>query len=90
MSPSGDDDLMVIARRVLLDALDAPSDDRDAQVLIGAQAIYLHTRATAVALRETTKDSDLALDRRRLSDHPDRLTIGSGLDSCRYIEYCAL
>jgi hypothetical protein len=70
MSPPGDDDLMVIARRVLLDALDALSDHRDALVLIGAQAIYLHTRATQLALPEATKDSDLAIDRRRLSNHP--------------------
>jgi hypothetical protein len=70
MSPPGADDLLVLARRVLLDALEALSDQRDALVLIGAQAIYLHTHATPIALPEATKDSDLAVDRRRLSDHP--------------------
>ena len=39
-------------------------------MLIGAQAIYLHTGAVSTALPPTTKDSDLAIDRRRLSDYP--------------------
>lgn len=70
MSLPGDSDLMVLARRVLLDALAALYDQRDALVLIGAQAIYLHTGAVPTALPATTKDSDLAIDRRRLSDDP--------------------
>ena len=70
MSLPGGSDLMVLARRVLLDALEALSDQRDALVLIGAQAIYLHTGAAGSALPATTKDSDLAIDRRRLSDDP--------------------
>jgi hypothetical protein len=70
MSLPGGSDLMVLARRVLLDALDALSDHRDALVLIGAQAIYLHTGAVRVALPAVTKDNDLAIDRRRLSDLP--------------------
>ncbi len=44
---------------------------RDALVLVGAQAIYLWTGATRLALAETTKDSDLAVDRRRLNDEPN-------------------
>jgi hypothetical protein len=70
MSPPGGDDLIVLARRVLLDALEALADHRDALVLIGAQAIYLHARGTPIALPAATKDSDLAIDRRRLSDNP--------------------
>jgi len=38
--------------------------------MIGAQAIYLHTGAAPVALAEATKDNDLAVDPRRLSDSP--------------------
>ena len=34
--------LCVLARAVLLDALEALGDQRDALVLVGAQAIYLH------------------------------------------------
>jgi hypothetical protein len=70
MNPPGGNDQMVLARRVLLDALEALFDQRDALVLIGAQAIYLHTRAAPVAVPEATKDNDLAIDRRRLSDEP--------------------
>lgn len=39
-------------------------------VVIGAQAIYLHTGAAEVALAEATKDSDLALDTRSLGSDP--------------------
>ncbi|WP_311931769.1 hypothetical protein [Microbispora sp. H11081] len=39
-------------------------------IVIGAQAIYLHTVRSPVALAETTKDSDLALDPRVLEDEP--------------------
>ncbi len=70
MSPAGDADLLVAARSALLDALTALAAHREALVLIGAQAIYLHTDAAAVALAETTKDSDLAVDPRELQDAP--------------------
>jgi hypothetical protein len=70
MSQAGDPDLLIAARSALLDALDALTAHREALVLIGAQAIYLHTGAASVALAETTKDSDLALDTRTLADAP--------------------
>jgi hypothetical protein len=70
MSPTGDADLLVAARSALLDALEALVEQRDALILIGAQAIYLHTGDAPVALAETTKDSDLAVDPRVLSDAP--------------------
>lgn len=53
-----------------MDALDALADQRKALVLISAQAIYLHTGTAPVALAEATKDSDLAVDPRALSDDP--------------------
>ena len=62
MSPTGDADLLVAARSALLDALKALVEQRDALILIGAQAIYLHTGDAPVALAERTKDSDLAVD----------------------------
>lgn len=70
MSPAGDADLLVAARSALLDALAALAEQRGALVLIGAQAIYLHTGAAIVALAEATKDSDLAVDPRVLDDDP--------------------
>lgn len=67
MKPTGNAELLVTARRALLDALAA---HRQSVIVIGAQAIYRHTGAAAVGLAETTKDSDLALDTRSLSDVP--------------------
>ena len=70
MKPTGNAELLVAARRALLDASDALAAHRQSVIVIGAQAIYLHTGAAAVGLAETTKDSDLALDTRSLSDVP--------------------
>jgi hypothetical protein len=65
-----DPGLLARARQALLDALEALYDHRDSVVVIGAQAIYLHTGAAATPVAEATKDSDLAFDVRRLADQP--------------------
>lgn len=70
MRPTGNTDLLVAARGALLDALGALHAHRRSVIVIGAQAIYLHTGAAAVGIAEATKDSDLALDTRILSDEP--------------------
>lgn len=76
MNPSGADsplgrlDLLIAARSALLDALEALEEHRDAVIVIGAQAIYLRTKASPVALAEATKDSDLAIDPRELAEDP--------------------
>lgn len=70
MNRSGDDDLLVAARSALLDALEALREHRDAVIVVGAQAIYLHTGAVSLALAEATKDCDLALDTRSLPQRP--------------------
>jgi len=70
MNPPGDSDLLIAARSALMDACEALREQLDAVVLVGAQAIYLHTGGAEVALAEATKDSDLALDRRHLADDP--------------------
>lgn len=64
------DELYEIARRVLLDALDALGPHRDATILVGAQAIYLHTGAAELAVAEFTTDADLALDPELLDEIP--------------------
>lgn len=69
-SPLGREDLLVAARSALLDALEALEAQRDAVIVIGAQAIYLRTKASPVALAEATKDSDLAIDPRELAEDP--------------------
>lgn len=70
MSQPGAADIRVAARRALLDALDALSEHRAALVLVGAQAIYLHTGKAQIALAESTKDSDIAINPRRLGEDP--------------------
>jgi len=70
MNPLGGDNLLVHARSALLDALDALEAHRDALIVIGAQAVYLRSGAAIVALAESTKDSDLAVNPRDLGDDP--------------------
>jgi len=60
----------VLARRVLLDAFEALGDQRAAVVLVGAQAIYLHTGDADIAVAPYTTDGDVALDPSRLRDNP--------------------
>lgn len=60
----------VTARAALLDALEALDVHREAVVLIGAQAIYIHTGDAPIALTPYTKDADLAIDARVLHDDP--------------------
>ncbi len=60
----------VAARRVLLDALQALGGQRQALVLVGAQAIYLHTGAETLAVAEYTTDADIAVDPRLLLPLP--------------------
>jgi hypothetical protein len=83
MSHAGDAALMIAARAALLDALDALAGQREALVLIGAQAIYLHTGAADVALAEVTKDSDLAVDPEPSSTIPSRRRDDQGRLSSR-------
>lgn len=54
----------------MLDALEALAEHRNAVIVIGAQAVYLHTGGINVAIAEATKDSDVALDTRVLGDDP--------------------
>ena len=60
----------VLARRVLLDVLDALSAHREAVVLVGAQAIYLHAGEGDLAVSPYTTDGDLVIDPRELHDEP--------------------
>lgn len=64
------DELYVMARRVLLDALDALGPHRDAIVLVGAQAVYLRVGEADIAVAPFTKDGDLAIDPAVLAEIP--------------------
>ncbi len=68
--PGVPDPLYVLARRVLLDALDALGDQRDAVILVGAQAVYLHTGRADLAVAEYTTDADVAIDPSALKPKP--------------------
>jgi hypothetical protein len=62
--------LYAVARTVLLDALEALNEQRDAVVLVGAQAIYLHTGDADIAVPAFTTDGDLVIEPARLKDEP--------------------
>lgn len=63
-------DEVTTARGGLLDALDGLRVHLDALVIVGAQAIYLHTGSTRVALAEYTTDGDVVLDPALLGTDP--------------------
>lgn len=54
-------DLYAVARGVLLDALETLDQHRAAVVLVGAQAICLHTKDADIAVRSFTTDGDLVV-----------------------------
>jgi hypothetical protein len=62
MRTPGVDELYVLARRVLLDALVALGEHRGAAILAGAQAIYLRVGEGDLAVAPYTTDGDLAID----------------------------
>ena len=68
----------VSARTVLLDALEALDTHRQAAVLVGAQAVYEHTREVdaEIAVSPFTLDADVALLPELLvNDHPSILEV---------------
>lgn len=68
--PGAPEPLYVLARRVLLDALDALDEQRDAVILVGAQAVYLYTGKADLAVAEHTTDGDIAIDPSALRSEP--------------------
>jgi hypothetical protein len=62
--------LYFVARSALLDALEALHEQRDAVILVGAQAIYIHTGDADIAVPAYTTDGDLLLEPARLKDEP--------------------
>lgn len=68
--PGDPDPLYVCARAALLDATEALTTHLDAIVLVGAQAIYLHSGDAALAVAEYTTDADFAIGPADLADSP--------------------
>lgn len=65
-----EDELNVAARRVLLDALTALRDHRDALTVVGAQAVYLRTERSTIRSAAFTSDGDISIDPEALGDMP--------------------
>ncbi len=59
---SAPDELYVLARQALLDALTALGEHRQALILVGAQAVYLRVGESDLAVAPFTTDGDLAID----------------------------
>ena len=67
----GELDLVTIsARRVLLDVLETLREQQHAIILVGAQAIYLHTGDADLAVAPFTQDADLVLNPKTLGSIP--------------------
>ncbi|MFZ0904355.1 MAG: hypothetical protein WAN71_10910, partial [Mycobacterium sp.] len=61
----------VAARAVLLDALDALDGHLPTIIVVGAQAVYLHTGAGDFVEPPMTTDGDLALNAESLKTSPE-------------------
>ena len=64
------DPLYVLARRTLLDGLEALRPHLHSLVVVGAQAIYEHTGPADLAVAESTTDADLAITPELLAEVP--------------------
>jgi hypothetical protein len=70
METGGLDFEMVIARNVMLDALDALREHRAALTIIGAQAVYEQTKSLVGRPTVATKDADVCIDPSLLATGP--------------------
>jgi hypothetical protein len=68
--PGAPDPEYVLARKVLLDALEGLGEQRGAVVIVGAQAIYLHTGDAELAVAPYTTDGNVVIDPSRLRNDP--------------------
>lgn len=75
------DPLYVRARATLLDAVEALDAHLGAIVLVGAQAIYLHTGDADLAVAEYTTDADVTISPGALADAP---LLGELLDAAGF------
>lgn len=71
----------IAARTVLLDALEALGSQREAIIVVGAQAVYLRTGDAGITgVAPYTTDADLALAPARLADEPHIETLMGNAD----------
>src|ERR1700733_2160892 len=76
------DPIYVEARRVLLDALFALEPHLEAVIVAGAQAIYLRTGASDLAVAPYTSDGDLTLDPHLLREREP--VLGAAMESAGF------
>lgn len=69
--PGEPDPNYVLARRALLDGLMALEPHLASLVVVGAQAVYLHTGSADLAVAELTTDADLAIAPELLAENPN-------------------
>lgn len=62
--------ITIVARRVLLAALEGLEAHREAITLVGAQAVYLRTKGGDLTTPSYTTDADLNVDPDKLADEP--------------------
>ena len=63
-------ELYILARRVLLDALDALGPHREAAIVVGAHAVYMRVGDAGLAVAPHTTDGDLAIEPAVLGETP--------------------
>jgi hypothetical protein len=73
--PGDPDPHYVLARRALLDGLDALAPHLDSIVVVGAQAVYVHTGPADLPVAEFTTDADVAIGPEVLADEPSIQTL---------------
>jgi hypothetical protein len=64
------DEIYVVARQVLLDALDGLGSHREAVIVVGAHAVYMRVGEADLAVAPYTTDGDLAIDPATLGETP--------------------
>lgn len=69
------DPAYVTARKALLDVLDVLGPHLKSIILVGAQAIYIHTREAEFAVSPFTYDADLAVNPEELADNPKLIDV---------------
>jgi len=84
-TPGVPDPLYVRARAALLDAVEALSTHRDAIVLVGAQAIYLHSGDADLAVAAYTTDADFAVRPDELADAALMAHLRKRTDAQRFV-----
>jgi hypothetical protein len=77
------DEIYVLARGVLLDALQALGSHADAIVVVGAQALYLRVGESDLAVAPYTEDGDLALDPALLAEIPP---VEAALEAASFVQ----